>query len=152
MLTTHRTLLKFSKRFVLPALLLALVPLGVFAAPGWAADPVSYREASWDSTAKTVKYTEKTTDNYTVVKDQRTWSDGWYVVKEDVTIASLIEVNGTVNLILCDNAKLNANAGIMVASNNTPTSTPRPRARANWWPTAANIARASAATITQAAR
>jgi hypothetical protein len=41
-------------------------------------------------------------------------SDAWYAVTDDVTISERITVSGTVNLILCDSATLNAVKGIDV--------------------------------------
>ena len=56
---------------------------------------------------------------YKVVPTNKTWTDGnWYVVTEDVTVAHRITVNGTVNLILCDGAKLTAPEGISVNEGN----------------------------------
>ena len=42
----------------------------------------------------------------------------WYVVSGEVTIPERISVNGTANLILCDNAKLTASNGIEVSGEN----------------------------------
>lgn len=41
-------------------------------------------------------------------------SDAWYAVTDDITISDRITVSGTVNLILCDGATLNAVKGIDV--------------------------------------
>ena len=50
-----------------------------------------------------------------VAADQTTWEDGvWYVAEGNVTVNSRIEVNGTVNLILCDGCTLTAQKGINV--------------------------------------
>ena len=73
-------------------------------------------------------YTPKTADAMAVISSSTTWSNGWYVVKEDVTINNRITVSGevkvvsliclyrqltlTINLILCDGAKLEARSGI----------------------------------------
>ena len=66
-----------------------------------ALDPVSYLAADGS---------EKTCTDYTVVTSSTTtWSDGWYVVNSDVSINETIKLNGNVNLILCDGAKLNVN-------------------------------------------
>ena len=63
---------------------------------------------------------ENKTANYTLVaSDTTTWADGWYVVKEDVTIGSRVTVSGTANLILCDDATLTINGGIGVSKDNT---------------------------------
>ena len=46
-------------------------------------------------------------------------SEGWYVAKGEVSIPSLIEVSGTANLILADNAVLTALNGIHVSEGNS---------------------------------
>ena len=52
---------------------------------------------------------------YKVVSNNREWADGsWYVVTENVTIDKRIIITGTVNLVLCDGAKLIAKQGISV--------------------------------------
>ena len=49
---------------------------------------------------------EQSITNYTVMnRSTRNLSDGWYVLKDVVTVNSL-RINGNVNLILCDNAEL----------------------------------------------
>ena len=59
-------------------------------------------------------------ENATTVTNSTTlWSNGWYVVYDDVTIADRITVSGTVNLILCDGATLTASKGIIVGSSAT---------------------------------
>ena len=50
-----------------------------------------------------------------------TWSSGWYVVNNNVTISERITVSGSVNLILADGFTLNASKGIAVTPNNTLT-------------------------------
>ena len=53
---------------------------------------------------------KKTCTDYTVVTSSTTtWTEGWYVVNSDVSINETIKLNGNVNLILCDGAKLNVN-------------------------------------------
>ena len=59
--------------------------------------------------------------NYTEITDQTTLSDGWYVVKSDVTISDRITVSGNVHLILTDGVKLTASAGINVADGSSFT-------------------------------
>ena len=44
--------------------------------------------------------------------DTTVWNGGWYVVRENVTIAGSVTTTGNVNLILCDGAKLTASMGI----------------------------------------
>ena len=59
-------------------------------------------------------------ENATAVTSTTTsWSNGWFVVYDNVTIADRISVSGTVNLILCNGATLTASKGITVISNNT---------------------------------
>ena len=63
---------------------------------------------------------EQTADNVTVVENSTTaWPDGRYVVNSTVTIDSRVTVNGTVHLILADNASLIVNGGINVAEGNS---------------------------------
>ena len=57
----------------------------------------------------------------TVTEATTTWNSGWYVVENDVTISSRIEVSGDVNLILGDDATLNATSGISVTGTNSLT-------------------------------
>ncbi|MEE3334210.1 MAG: MBG domain-containing protein [Ruminococcus sp.] len=78
----------------------------------------SYVERSWDGSAVT-STTKSVTDFTVVASDTTAWNTGWYVVRDEVTVSGRIIVSGTVNLILCDNAKLTANLGIRVQSGNT---------------------------------
>lgn len=83
-----------------------------------AADPVPYiyytNNASTEGTC---------TDYTTVATDTTTWGTAgnttWYVVSGEVTISSRVTVNGTVNLILRDGAKLTVNGGIGLNDGNT---------------------------------
>ena len=88
----------------------------------WAIEPtdtsVTYFIASWNGSQ--VDYTSASTTDYTTVTDQTTgWKNGTYVVNSSVVVDSRITVSGTVNLILCDGASLNAKKGIQVNSGNT---------------------------------
>ena len=47
------------------------------------------------------------------------WSNGWYVAEGSVTISDRVTVNGSVNLILKDGAKLIAEQGITVSDGNS---------------------------------
>ena len=47
------------------------------------------------------------------------WESGWYAVTRDIEINDRIIINGEVNLILCDGAKLTAKKGITVSPGNT---------------------------------
>jgi hypothetical protein len=59
----------------------------------------------------------KLTDASTSVTSSLTsWSDGWYVVDENVTISDRIQVSGTVNLLLKNGVTLTAEKGINVES------------------------------------
>ncbi len=59
-------------------------------------------------------------DEYTIVTAAtNNWSTGWYVVNENVDIDSIITVEGTANLILCDGVSLNATKGINLEEGNT---------------------------------
>ena len=89
--------------------------------PAFANDPVSYVNRTADANSN-VTESETTFTSYTVVaSDSTSWSSGWYVVNETLTISSRITVNGTVNLILCDGASLTVNGGVNVASDNSLT-------------------------------
>ncbi|QFJ53695.1 hypothetical protein [Pseudobutyrivibrio xylanivorans] len=110
---------RFLGIFLSIAMVLSLMPwmnLTVYAA-----DEVKYLEGAWDETAGKCLLTEKSTDGYTVVTSSSTaWGGGTtYVVNSNVTIADRITVNGTANLILCDDATLTASSGITVSNGNT---------------------------------
>ena len=67
--------------------------------------------------------TEGTCTDYTIVAtDTKTWGTAgnttWYVVNDEVMISSRVTVNGTVNLILRNGAKLTVNGGIGLNSGN----------------------------------
>lgn len=51
--------------------------------------------------------------------DAYTWSNGWYVVSEDVQLNNRVTVSGTVNILLCDGAYINAKKGFEVVEGNT---------------------------------
>ena len=69
-------------------------------------DPVTYLDADG---------TEKSIANYTVVSSDETyWREGWYVVKGDVDFGQAgLSIEGDVNLILCDGAKLTIQESIV---------------------------------------
>ena len=59
-------------------------------------------------------------DAYTIVTSSCTsWANGWYVVKDKLTISSRVGITGIVCLLLCDGAELIAEKGICVSSGNT---------------------------------
>lgn len=87
--------------------------------------PVSYMK--WDDTNKKLVPATTGTTEYTTVTDQTTWgqtgTETWYVVNDNITIDGRINVNGTVNLILCEDTTLTASSGINVQDNdNDPTN------------------------------
>lgn len=95
----------------LTALLLALVMVlsltTVTTVAGVEEEGVKYLDENGDE--------QTLTGSYTTVKNSDkavTWPAGWYVVSADATITGRITVNGDVNLILCDGAKLTAEKGI----------------------------------------
>lgn len=86
----------------LAALLLALVMVlaltTVTAFAGTPAAPVPYLDADG---------VEQSCATYTdIATDTNIWTAGWYVVKENVTIANGVTFSGDVRLILCDGATL----------------------------------------------
>ncbi|MBQ6400663.1 MAG: hypothetical protein IJI20_00105, partial [Firmicutes bacterium] len=91
--------------------------------PAYAADPVSYMEASWNSDTKKVEYTEKNCDSYTVIESGTLngMTAGWYVLNNNLSRSSNCKVSGEVNIILCDGKtlepssfKLNAGATLNI--------------------------------------
>ena len=67
-----------------------------------------------------VTKTTTTITSYTnVTADVASWTTGWYVVDGEVVFDSNVQTTGTVNLLLCDGAKLTANQGIAVTAGNT---------------------------------
>ena len=87
-----------------------LLVMMLTAMTAWAED-VSYLDASGAS---------QTCSTYTTINSSSTsFTAGWYVVSENVTIADRISVSGTVNLILCNGATLTAQHGITVGSDAT---------------------------------
>lgn len=86
----------------------------LFALPALAAEPVSYVECSWDETTDSVVKTVKQVTQYSnlVSSSNMDLTDGWYVVKGDVTVDKQINVSGTVNLILTDRSSLTVKEGV----------------------------------------
>ncbi len=110
------------KRFLSVLVTIAMVMslLTSFTLGAGAASEVSYVDRIWDEANSQVVETIKSITDYTEV-DSRTTSmtDGWYVVKEDVTVTERISVTGAVNLILADGAHLTADKGVSVLWDNT---------------------------------
>ncbi len=65
---------------------------------------------------------EQTRALYQPVKSgETTWREGWYVVRENVTVDGRITVSGDVHLILMDGCTLTVNGGIDVSEDNALT-------------------------------
>ena len=97
------------------AMLLGLVP-GMGLTAYAASNPFSYKAATVDTSTHAVTFVDASCEEYTVVTTSTgevTWNSGWYVVSGTVDIDGGITVNGDVKLILCDDATLNAKAGIV---------------------------------------
>jgi len=108
-----------TKRIIGILLTLAMI-IGLLATTASAADEISYIDRTWDETNNKVVETIKSITDYTVVESTTTaMTDGWYVVKGDVTVTERIAVTGTVNLILADGAHLTASNGVSVHQYNT---------------------------------
>lgn len=87
-------------------------------------DPVSYMD--WDDAEKELveKTGEEACREYTVVTGETTeMADGWYVVKESVTIENMVSFSGSVHLILCDGVELKVENGIRDTSGKNETLT-----------------------------
>ena len=56
--------------------------------------------------------------NCPIYTGAQTLNSGWYAITGGMTVESRIEINGDVNLILCDGAELTASAGIHVIGEN----------------------------------
>ena len=70
--------------------------------------PANYVDASGEAQEPIADYT-------TLTNNVTEWTNGWYVLKNNVTYGDKVEVKGNnVNLILCDGATLNANRGILI--------------------------------------
>lgn len=79
---------------------------------------VKYLHREWNGT-QVVSTIKDTSGMPTIVtSDTTTMSSGWYIVYGNVTVSQTITVNGTVHLILADDAHLNAKKGIKVENNN----------------------------------
>ena len=102
----------------LALLVCAAMVIMMLPATAWAADNVSYLDASGDEQTCTTA-TEVTTEY--LEGNSYTLSAGWYVVQGEVTAASRITVNGDVHLILADGCTLTASKGIGVSPGNSLT-------------------------------
>ena len=93
---------------------IAMMPMAVFAdvTGGGTAATVTYIDADGQvNTVNSETVTNISSDSYTL-------NSGWYIATGDVTIDANVKVNGDVNLILADDAKLTINEGISGSSSN----------------------------------
>lgn len=92
--------------------LFTLIPVLVFCllcAPAVLANPVETTYLDQNGTI-----TSQSATPVTDAQNDVTWSDGWYVVQNDVDITGNITVTGDVKLILEDSRKLTVNGSILV--------------------------------------
>ena len=70
--------------------------------------PANYVNASGEAQEPIADYT-------TLTNNVTEWTNGWYVLKNNVTYGDKVEVKGNnVNLILCDGATMTVNKGVLV--------------------------------------
>lgn len=99
----------------------ALMPLSVFSSPLSESAAMNEGAAALRETENPVAYVDLSGETQVLQKseyeevtsDTALFSDGkWYAVTRDVFVYSRIEVSGSVNLILCDDATLTADKGV----------------------------------------
>ncbi len=97
------------------AMLACMIPLGTLTA---FAETAEVKYMDWDSSTK--KLVEKTKSDYTLMTESTTSlaDGGWYVVDGNVEVNVRIELatGGTAHIILKDDARLEASAGIEVGA------------------------------------
>ena len=67
---------------------------------------IPYKTYTWDGTTLSGPTNANATEYTKVTSSTVTWSDGTYVVDDNVTISGNIKVSGNVNLIICDGKTL----------------------------------------------
>lgn len=77
---------------------------------------IPYITYTWDGTTLSGPTNANATEYTKVTSSTVTWSDGTYVVDDNVTITGNITVSGNVNLILCDGKTLTVNGRISGSS------------------------------------
>ncbi len=82
---------------------------------------VEYEIAVTDSGAVEVSYTGGTATAYIIDVNTEELTGEWHYVDGNVTLAERLNIQGNVNLILCDNATLTAPKGIRLAKGNSLT-------------------------------
>ena len=104
----------------LSLILVLVLMVGAFSAfsiTASAAETVGYIDREWNGTQ--LISTNKTVSEYTVMTSETVaLTDGWYVVKSDLTFDTRLTVSGTVHLILTDGVTLTVNQGISVNRGN----------------------------------
>jgi len=68
--------------------------------------PIPYKTYTWDGSTLSGPTDASATEYTKVTSSTVTWSDGTYVVDDNVTITGNITVSGNVNLIICDGKTL----------------------------------------------
>ncbi|MBQ8475274.1 MAG: hypothetical protein IJ499_06430, partial [Clostridia bacterium] len=93
-------------------LLAAVMLIGMIPFSAFAADGITYIDADGN---------QQTCTDYKVYAGEATLSEGWWLVRGNLTTDTRISVSGSCNIILADNAVLTANAGIAVNAGNSLT-------------------------------
>ena len=83
------------------------------------ATPVKYISYTHDTTNGLTSEKKKCYEYTEVTSSTTTFSNGWYLLSSSQSFDNRIDVDGTVNLILCDGCTLEAKEGIEVAEGNT---------------------------------
>ena len=88
---------KVIRRIVMAAIVVGLLSGMCLVAEAATNDVINYKDATGNT---------KSCTDYTVVSSGTSWDEGWYAVTDDTSISDTITIQGNVNLILCDGAKL----------------------------------------------
>ncbi len=74
-----------------------------------------YLDRTWNGT-KVVEEIKPIPAEAQVLTDEtgKSLSDGWYIVREDITLSDMLDIVGDVHLIICDGCTVNATKGICV--------------------------------------
>ena len=83
------------------------------------ATPVKYISYTHDTTNGLTSEKKKCYEYTEVTSSKTTFSNGWYLLSSSQSFDNRIDVDGTVNLILCDGCTLEAKEGIEVKEGNT---------------------------------
>ncbi|MDO5703191.1 MAG: hypothetical protein Q4G47_07540, partial [Lachnospiraceae bacterium] len=91
---------------------------GTYAAAA-ANESISYLKRSWDHYTEQLETTTAECTNYTVISGKTVRLNGWYVVKDRISLDDRLIVTNTANIILCDGARLYCKDGIQVRGGTT---------------------------------